>query len=196
VAPDDNSPDSPTRAEGWIDDALTADAAGADWAGFVEFSGEVVALAYPGERELFDEVLAEFRSDPQGLLTGGRLRPPVGMGVDLALATPYVLSVVSFLIGVVTETATSRVIDALSQATRTKVARLLRRRSKDRATATQNRDGNAELISTPACLDSGQEREVHAVLVERAVAFGLGKAKARYLADSVVGALRLRCEER
>ncbi|MEV7908540.1 hypothetical protein [Streptomyces anulatus] len=47
----------------------------AEWDSRVELCREAVAPAYPGELELFDEIVAEIRTDPQRFVTAGRLRP-------------------------------------------------------------------------------------------------------------------------
>ncbi|MFF3444672.1 hypothetical protein [Streptosporangium sp. NPDC002721] len=172
------------------------DASGALWGVHVEFGREVVALAYPGELELFDDVVAEVRSEPGRFHGGGRLRPPVGMGVNLALAAPYVLPVVWFLVMAVTTKAVDRVadgtIDVLERATRDRLAALFGRGARDPLTL----DASSGAAPGQAVrLSPAQEREVREVLTPRAVALGLDEQRASYLAEAVIGALRLRGAE-
>ncbi|MEU8379698.1 hypothetical protein [Streptosporangium sp. NPDC048865] len=172
------------------------DASGALWEVHVELGREVVALAYPGELELFDDVVAEVRSEPGRFAGGGRLRPPVGMGVNLALAAPYVLPVVWFLVMAVTTKAVDRVadetIDVLERATRDRLAALFGRGARDPLTpdAVSGAAAGQAVRLSPA-----QEREVREVLTPRAVALGLDEQRAHYLAEAVIGALRLRGAE-
>jgi hypothetical protein len=147
------------------------------WDALAEFVQEVVAQAYPGESPHFESLVAEFRADPRKALDSQCLKAPVGIGIDLAFVTPFVLAAVSFLFGLVADAVKDGAAEAITASTRKKLSALLRRRS------------NAEPF---APLDAEQEREVLAVLIDRAIALGLEAGKARILAEAVLGALRLR----
>lgn len=182
---------------------------GLGWTAMADLGREVVAASYPGESSYFDAVLADFRSNPSNTLRDKRLKAPVGVGVDLAIVTPYVLATASFLFGVVAERATDHAIDVISAATRDRLARILRRRGRpatgDPAEAGDSNAGEggesgpadgapppAPAAAMPIGLDRDQEREVFTLVKDRALALGLEPAKADLLGEAMVGALRLR----
>lgn len=170
---------------------------GSHWTDVAILGHAVISLGYPGELDLFDDVLAEFTADPSRFHVKGPLRPPVGMGVELTLASTYVLPVVSFLVGAVANRVADRAIDSVSEATWEKLAAVLRSRRSGTAESTpqlvvaQDFDADDNSAGVPVRLDPDQEREICAVVLASATVCGLDQARAQYLADSVLGALRL-----
>jgi hypothetical protein len=168
------------------------------WESQVKYAREVIASAFPGELELFEEIAAEFRADPAGVVGEARLRAPVGAGVDLALVAPYVLSAISFLFAAVSAKAADRAADAaidkLGRSTREKLSVLLRKRRPGSAEENQLNETTGESAEPGAMawLDAAQERELYAVLRARALAEGLPQERADRMAEAVLGALRLR----
>ncbi|ACU37523.1 hypothetical protein [Actinosynnema mirum] len=75
-------------------------------------SAEAVAVAravvtrwHAGELEAFEDLVEAYRADPDGTVRGVRLGAPVGIGIDLAAVTPWVLAAVSAAGGVLVEKA-------------------------------------------------------------------------------------------
>ncbi|MFD3941052.1 hypothetical protein ACFWSF_40405 [Streptomyces sp. NPDC058611] len=188
------------------------------WAVLTEFGREVFMCAHPGKQDRFDGALAEFRSNPQRVVTKGRLRPKVGMGVDLALDIPYVLPLVTLVVGIAAERVTGGAVDVVGRATRRRIQALLTRRQRgggDETVAESAEDSCTQSAAPaptpevtaeanpaqsnpvqagglPAPLDLEEELALHDVLVARAVDLGMNEDKARHLAEAVIGALRLR----
>ncbi|WP_440899620.1 hypothetical protein [Actinosynnema sp.] len=65
----------------------------------------VVARWHAGELEAFEDLVEAYRADPDGTVRGVRLGAPVGIGIDLAAVTPWVLAAVSAAGGVLVEKA-------------------------------------------------------------------------------------------
>ncbi|WP_410597346.1 hypothetical protein [Amycolatopsis sp. lyj-23] len=63
----------------------------------------VVARCHEGEAEAFDDLLDAYEADPSGTVHGGRLNAPVGIGVELAAITPWVLAAAGAAGGVLVE---------------------------------------------------------------------------------------------
>lgn len=84
---------------------------------------EVVTAAYPDELDLLPELLATAGRDPRRL-RARRLRAPVGMGVDLAVATPVLLSALSFVAAAAATSLVDGAMSRLSSAAYGKVAKL------------------------------------------------------------------------
>ncbi|SDZ36471.1 hypothetical protein SAMN05421504_113174 [Amycolatopsis xylanica] len=80
----------------------------------LELAREIVGAHYPPELDLFDVIVAEFRRDPDRLLKPDTLRAPVGIGVDLALMTPYVLAAAAYLGNVLVEKTADKALDSVS----------------------------------------------------------------------------------
>jgi hypothetical protein len=152
---------------------------GLSWQAMADLSRDVVASRIANELPHFDAVLADFRKDPKKTVKAQSLKAPVGVGVDLALLTPYLLAILSFLFGLVAEAAAEQAAKAIGQSTRERLSGLLRRR----------RQG-PKAVAEPLTPD--QEREVAEVLRVRAEGLGLNPERARQLAEIVIGALRLR----
>ncbi|MEU4427610.1 hypothetical protein AB0F81_43880 [Actinoplanes sp. NPDC024001] len=135
-----------------------------------EISESVVRTAYPQELEDFDAAAEWFRTAPQSRT---RVRPPVGMGVEIASIVPVVLSAVSLLAGAVFNSAVEDAAKYLTNATREKLGAAFRR--------------------SPAAgpLTPEQEQEVFRLIRDRAAGH-LPDDEAHQLAEAVIGALRLR----
>ncbi|MFI9010955.1 hypothetical protein ACIGNX_27330 [Actinosynnema sp. NPDC053489] len=89
----------------------------------VEVARAVVAAWYPAESEVFDDTVEDFMDDPSRTVRGVRPSAPVGMGIELATMTPYVLSAVGFLGGVVAEKVVGNAYDAIRERLRRARAR-------------------------------------------------------------------------
>lgn len=79
----------------------------------VDLAHSVVATRFAGELEAFDDIVLDYRRDPEGTVRGVRLHAPVGIGVELAAMTPYVLSAAALVGGVLVEKATGGVYDSV-----------------------------------------------------------------------------------
>ncbi|WP_436532925.1 hypothetical protein [Actinoplanes sp. HUAS TT8] len=86
---------------------------------------EVVTAVFPDELDLLPELLARSAADPRQLRVR-RLRAPVGMGIDLALATPALLSALSFVAAAAATNLIDGAMDRLSSAAYEVVTRLFR----------------------------------------------------------------------
>lgn len=82
---------------------------------------EVVTAAYPDELDLLPEALAKPGAGPR------RLRAPVGIGVDLAAATPMLVSALSFVAAAAATNLVDGTMSRLSSAAYGKVAKLFGR---------------------------------------------------------------------
>ncbi|MFD9040584.1 hypothetical protein ACIOK4_25945 [Streptomyces bottropensis] len=167
------------------------------WEVFTRFSREVFVSAHPEDGAEFDPVLAEFRKDPQRVLRSRQLRPKVGSGVILQSAVPYVLPVVSLLVGLMAERVVNGALDVIGDATRRKVTRLLEQRRTDTATPVTPHDGaTASAVVTAATptarLNPDEEQVLRTLLTGWAVGMRMDEAKARDLADTILDVLRQR----
>ncbi|WP_234385631.1 hypothetical protein [Streptomyces scabiei] len=173
------------------------------WEVFTRFSREVFDSAHPEDGAEFDPMLADFRRDPHGFLRSRRLRPKVGSGVVLQSAIPYVLPLVSLLVGVVAERAANGVLDAISDATRRKLTRLLEQRRAPTAAPVTPQDGETDAAAAavvtdmaPASgLDPDEERALRTLLTAWAAGMRMDEAKARELADTILDVLRQRGDQ-
>ncbi|MEV6806315.1 hypothetical protein [Streptomyces sp. NPDC051132] len=95
------------------------------WPSFIAFSQDVFSAAHPGYEDLFDSALAEFRSNPQRVRENRPLEPAVGVGVAVSSAVPFVLPVVAMFFGAVTEGAVTGAIDAIEEAVRRRIIRVI-----------------------------------------------------------------------
>ncbi|WP_131742909.1 hypothetical protein [Actinomadura roseirufa] len=143
---------------------------GMDWKTQVELGRAVVRQFSPDELQDFDEIVVEYRRDPVRAFEDGPVRVPVGMGIDLALVTPYALALVSLLMNAGAGSAATKAIEAAVA----KAAALRRGRGSDEVTIE---------------LDDAEERLLLERITEQGVALGLDRAFARALAESVLGAL-------
>ncbi|NEA56791.1 hypothetical protein G3I60_22280 [Streptomyces sp. SID13666] len=171
---------------------VPSDVEGADglgsWEVFTHFGREVFAVAHAEDQDVFENTLAEFRRNPQRVRRTRELEPAVGTGVALVSAVPYLLPVVSMLLGVVGERVSNRAIDLIESTTRRKIARLLENHRRDPADPT---DAEGE----PERLGADEERQLHAVLLGWGVGMRMEADAAGQLADSVIEALRRRGSE-
>ncbi|MFF5096112.1 MULTISPECIES: hypothetical protein [Actinosynnema] len=85
------------KGAGRMADLLSAEAVGVARA--------VVARWHAGELEAFEDLVEAYRADPDATVRGVRLDAPVGMGIELAAVTPWVLAAVSAAGGVLVEKA-------------------------------------------------------------------------------------------
>lgn len=153
---------------------------------------EASSLACPGEREFFGDILTAYRKNPRKAARGGALRPPVGMGVDLALGSPQVLWLVSLLVSAVAAKVAEQTVNGLSRVTRQRLMPLLRRRGRGTA---EGRTG-----SEPGAPGSGPDdggpglgaeewREVRALLEAGAADLGVPQHTAERYVNAVLEAL-------
>jgi len=144
-----------------------------------EFARHVLQTAAPDELVLFDETAAEYFNDPEAVLHPRHREESVGFGLDLQMLTPYVLAVVTpvigFLMSIVAETA--------QEVSRPHVVRLVRRLFRKRDMAPE-----AASQSVPA-LTSSQAQQIRQITFERGKGLGLDEDRAKLLADCVVGGL-------
>lgn len=139
---------------------------------------------YPAERDLFDAVLTQFEADPDGLLEPDRLRAPVGMGVDIALMTPYVLAAVTFLSVGLAEKLADQAIDSLGQSIRDRLARrLVARRGR------RGEDASESTVESEPALTVAETDEVTVVITVHLSGCGADPAVARNVAECVIKTL-------
>ncbi|WP_141578855.1 hypothetical protein [Actinomadura sp. WMMA1423] len=146
--------------------------AGPEWKAQVELGRAIVTEVREAEVPDFDAIVAEYRCDPVRAFGAGRLRAPVGMGVDVGLVTPYVLAIVSLLMNATAGSAATKVIEAA----------LARARAARRV-----RGGAPE--GTVIELDGAERRVLAELITDQGVALGLDPDQARMLATSVLHAL-------
>lgn len=139
----------------------------------VDLARSVVLAHYPQEAELFDSVLAEYAEAPERLVTS--LRAPVGMGVDLALMTPYVLAAAGAVAGVVLE----KVAEAAVDSARARLVRVWRRLRGGVATSEEVAQAaeDATTVVVVRLKGSGVDAEVAREIAERVTAELLARGK-------------------
>lgn len=163
-----------------------------EWAAVAAIGREASSRACPGEREFFGDILTAYRKNPRKAARGGHLRPPVGMGVDLALGSPQVLWLVSLLVSAVAAKVAEQTVNGLSRVTRQRLMPLLRRRGRGTA------EGRTD--SEPGARGSGPEdggqglgaeewREVRALLEAGAADLGVPQLTAERYVNAVLEAL-------
>lgn len=105
----------------------------------VALARSVVARHYEAELTWFDDVVNGFETDPTMLFDPDPLRPPVAVGIDLTLVSPYVVSVVAFLGGAIGD----KVLDGALDGVRDRLRRAWARwHGKAVPHADDNRDGD------------------------------------------------------
>ncbi|NDU72018.1 hypothetical protein GWI34_05180 [Actinomadura sp. DSM 109109] len=144
--------------------------AGPDWTAQVELSRAIVGGVREAELTDFDAAVAEYRSDPVRAFGDRPLGAPVGMGVDIALVTPYVLAIVSLLLNATAGSAATKVIEGALA--RVRAAR---------------RGGEPERAAVE--LDDAEKRMLVELITDHGIALGLEPGYARVLAASVLQAL-------
>ena len=142
-----------------------------------ELAQLVLAETAPEELAVFPDTAADYFEDPAGTLDPKQRDEAVGFGLELALLTPYVLSVgglvIRYLASTVTEAAVSE--------SKSYLAQLLRRMLHRRDPAAPAGD---EVRLTPE-----QLRRVREIAYDGARNLRLGDDQARLLADAMVGGL-------
>ena len=146
-----------------------------------ELARTILETSAPEELVIFGETAEEYFQDPDAVLHPTRRDEALGFGLDLALLTPYVLAVVTPVLGFLVQTVAAAAKDEATPRIRELVRRLFNRPAEH-----QERDqGEHERMA----LTAEQAREVREVALARATDLGLPDEQARLLADSVVGGL-------
>ncbi|ATE55025.1 hypothetical protein CNX65_18480 [Actinosynnema pretiosum] len=125
----------------------------------------VVARWHAGELEAFEDLVEAYRADPDGTVRGVRLGAPVGIGIDLAAVTPWVLAAVSAAGGVLVEKAAE---DAWS-AGRRWLSRAWGRGGKPEAEAEAEEAGQATVVITVHLTGLGAAEPVARAVAEQVV---------------------------
>ncbi|MCS7479389.1 hypothetical protein ACFFQW_25030 [Umezawaea endophytica] len=81
----------------------------------VDVARAVVRQHFDSESEAFDDILLDYEADPDGTVRGVRLDAPVGIGIELAAITPYVLTAAGVVAGVVVEKAADSAVDSVQR---------------------------------------------------------------------------------
>ncbi|MFI1950438.1 hypothetical protein ACH437_01020 [Streptomyces xinghaiensis] len=163
-----------------------------EWAAVAAIGREASSRACPGEREFFGDILTAYRKNPGKAARGGALRPPVGMGVDLALGSPQVLWLVSLLVSAVAAKMAEHTVNGLSRVTRERLMPLLHRRGRGTA---EGRTGSEPGAPGSGPDDGGQGlgaeewREVRALLEAGAADLGVPPLTAERYVNAVMEAL-------
>jgi hypothetical protein len=144
-----------------------------------ELSRAVVGKTAPEELAVFDDAAADYFTDPQGFLRGGR-DEPVGFGLEFALLTPYVLAIVRPVVKLLADLVADAVRDDATPALKGLVHRLLRRDGTPGTHATLE-------ISIP--LNTDQLRRIRDVAYTQARSLDLPEDRAALFADAVTGRL-------
>jgi hypothetical protein len=95
------------------------------WDAVKALGQDIVRLGWPGELEFFDEAASEMQGISGRPAAVAVVRPPVGLGVDLALITPYALAAAGWLVTAVTSDVASTARDVIGSSARRALARLL-----------------------------------------------------------------------
>ena len=134
--------------------------------------------AAPEELALFPETVDEYFRDPEAALHPRQREEAVGFGLELALVTPYLLAIATYVVKMLASIVEQSVQEELKPSVAQLVHRLFR---KGQETAT-GQNGPAPLTAT-------QLRDVRDSAYHRGIDLGLDEARATLLADSVVGHL-------
>lgn len=169
------------------------------WNDLLLLSSCAVSEVCPSEAEHFDDVAAEFRSDPVGLFKGRRLNVPVGAGIDLEIVTPYLLAFGSFVLAVVSQAVIQGFSDELSEGARSWIAASLRRLRRvngdaEIAPPADSPAGNERphsIMKVGLALDKRQEQEIVRFLVNRGSGLDLDEQRLLCLAEAFIGALKM-----
>jgi len=132
-----------------------------------------VHRAAPDELAIFDDLAAEYFTDPQAALHPPNRDETLGFGLDLTLLTPYVLAVVAYVLPLLNDMVTEAAKEHGSALIGSWLGRLIRREPGPAAVR----------------LSVEQARQVQAVAFEQARRAGLDDGRARLVADSIVGAV-------
>ncbi len=112
----------------------------------VDLARAVVRKHFGSESEAFDDILVDYEADPDGTVRGVRLKAPVGVGIELAAVTPYVLTAAGMVAGVLVEKTAEGVADSVRQWLKRAWAR--RRDGADAEPAVSLDDAESERITT------------------------------------------------
>lgn len=142
---------------------------------------EALEQAAPEELPLFSDVASEYFRDPEAALEVRQREESVGFGLELALLTPYVLAVVTYVVRMLASLIEQSVRDELKPSVEQLVHKMFRRHGQAPAEA----EAGAE---TPI-LTTDQLLRVRESAYGRGIALGLDETRAGLLADAVVGRL-------
>ncbi|WP_199443617.1 hypothetical protein [Umezawaea beigongshangensis] len=136
---------------------------------------DVVERYHPAETQLLDDLLHEFRADPERLLAAKPLRAPARTGVQPELVVPHVLAAASFLDALAVDGTAGTALDAVrDRVSRGWAARRMRRGVPTAVCGAGGAAGTPEVVAV-----------VRAHLENR----GVDAATARRVAEQVVGEL-------
>ncbi|MER6955052.1 hypothetical protein [Streptomyces sp. NPDC000618] len=154
-----------------------------EWAVLESLGRDVFTVLCGDTRADYAELFEEFREDPQSVVRPA-LTPAVASGITVSSALPYLLPVTAWLLKVATERVAVQAVDALSDATREKIARLLRhRRSRTSAEGTND-------AATPDPMDADEEQAARTALAAWAESIGADAAQACAVAEAIIRVLR------
>ncbi|MFI5871490.1 hypothetical protein ACIBAH_03410 [Streptomyces sp. NPDC051445] len=161
---------------------------GADgWAVLESFGHEVFTAirgdTHAGTRADYAELFEEFREDPQSVVRPA-LTPAVASGITVSSALPYILPVTAWLLKVAAERLAGQAVDALGDATREKIARLVGRRG-----CAPGADGALD-TTEPVPLGPDEEQAALTALASWAESVGADTAQALEVAEAVIAVLR------
>jgi hypothetical protein len=163
----------------------------------------------------YEELFEEFREDPQSVVRPA-LRPAVASGITVSSALVYILPVTAWLLKVAAERVAGQAVDALGNATREKITRLLGHRRSE-APGNETDDGTGPVTRAPenetdgesgpvtrapenetyaetgpVTLDAGEEQAALTALATWAESIGADTAEARAVAEAIIKVLRSR----
>ena len=141
-----------------------------------ELAQRAVHRVASAELAIFPEMAADYFRNPDQALNAPRRDEAVGFGLDLALATPYLLAIATVAVQTVTATLSGAVQAEGMPAARSLVRRVFR-------LSAPAEDGE------PMLLSADQARQIRDRALGQARALGLPEAQAGLLADAVVGGL-------
>jgi hypothetical protein len=147
-----------------------------------EFAKQVLAEVAPEELAVFDETAQEYHEDPEGVLSASGRDEAVGFGLDIALLTPYVLAVAAPVLAYLLKT----VSDAAKKESQPLIADWVHRLFRH-----GEGDPKPEPDKPGATISPEEAAQVREVALARAHDLKLPDAKARLLADAIVGGLNV-----
>jgi AcrR family transcriptional regulator len=152
------------------------------WAVLESLGHEVFLRMHDGERIGYDELLEDFREDPQGE-AGPALTPVVASGITISSALVYILPVTAWLLKIATERVAGQAVDALSDTAREKIRHLLR------SHRSQPLSGGPAADGSPVPLAPDEEQAALASLAAWAESIGADADQACEVARAVIRAL-------
>ncbi|HKS46409.1 MAG TPA: hypothetical protein VJT49_15110 [Amycolatopsis sp.] len=142
-----------------------------------ELAALVLERTVPEELQILAETAEEYFADPQAVVRPKRRDEPLGFGVDIALAAPYVLAAVTPVVHYLASVVADGVKDAAADVVAERVRRLFRRA------------GARPAAGESLALGPEQVHCVRDAAYRHAVALGMPGDQAASLADAVVGSL-------